>query len=318
MAMGNIRQIVRREMNVIVAYLFLLALVIYSSIMNPYFLTYGNFRNLFKTALPYLFMGFGQTLVILLGCIDLSVGPMVSLATTICATMTTNTPLGFLPGLLVCLAVGLAVGLMNGLLVTKGRIQAIVVTLATSSILSGFALAVLPAPGGSVTKDFARFLQGNLPGFHAAPYVIGGILIVIVWLVLNRTRFGKNIMATGGNEDAAYNSGINVDRIKTMAFMLSGLFGAMGGVMISARISAGDPIIGAGLAVNVIAVTVLGGTSLTGGKGGIVGTVAGVFILLIINNILNLFGVPSFYQYVMLGVLLIAALTLNTVQFKRK
>ena len=308
----------RKDMAVIVAYLFLILLVIIASMLNPSFTTYANFRNLYNMALPYLFMGFAQTIVILIGCIDLSVGPMVSLATTICATLMTETTFGFMPGLVVCIIVGLLVGLMNGLLVTKGRIQAIVVTLATSSILSGLALAVLPAPGGVYTKAFAKFLQGTLPGFHAAPYVIGGILIVVIWLMMNRTRLGKNIMATGGNEDAAYNSGINTDRVKIIAFMLCGMLSALAGVLIASRISAGDPLIGAGLTLNVIAVTVLGGTSLMGGKGGIIGTIAGIFILLIINNILNLIGVPSFYQYVMLGVLLIAALSLSSLKIRRK
>jgi len=262
-------------------------------------------------------MGLGQTLVILLGCIDLSVGPMVSLATTICAVTMTDSTLGFLPGLVLCVIVGLCVGFMNGLLIVRGRIPAIIATLVTSSMLSGIALAILPVPGGEVPRSFAQVILGSLRGFSAAPYVIGAILIVTLWLMLNRTKFGKNIMATGGNEEAAHSSGIAVDRVKIAAFMLCGMLSSMGGVIIAARIGAGDPLIGAGFSINVIASVVLGGTALSGGRGGIIGTIAGVFILLIINNILNLLGVPSYYQQVMLGVLLIAALTLNALKIRR-
>jgi ribose/xylose/arabinose/galactoside ABC-type transport system permease subunit len=255
-----------------------------------------------------------QTMVILLGGIDLSAGSVVSLANAICATTMQESRYGFLLGTILAVLSGIVVGGMNGVLIAKGRLQAIVVTLATQSLIAGFALAILPVPGGFVHETFGRFIGGSLQGFRFIPFVIGIVLIIMMWLVLNRTRYGRNVMATGGNEDAAYNSGVNTTRIKIVTFTLCGLLSALAGIFIAARIRTGDPLIGIRFTENSIAVTVLGGTSLSGGRGGIVGTVAGVFILIIINNILNLIGIPSFYQYIALGIILIMALTLSAVK----
>lgn len=307
----------RQKSDVLLAYVFLLCLVVVAGIMNPNFLTPGNFRNLFIAALPYIFVGFAQTFVILLGGIDLSVGSVVSVSNAVCAKLMFEGTLGFVPGFAAAVAVGAAVGLANGVFIVKGRLQAIVVTLATQSILAGLALAILPAPGGAVNKEFARFVTGSLKGFGFVPYVIGLVLILSMWLLLNRTHFGKCVMAAGGSEDSAYSSGINTDRVKIMVFVLCGVLSSLGGMFIAARIRAGDPLIGVNFSTNSIAVSVLGGTALSGGKGGVTGTIAGVFILMIINNILNLIGVSSYYQYIVLGLLLIAALTLSAIKTRR-
>lgn len=307
----------RQKSDVLWAYIFLLCLVIAASIMNPNFLTPGNFRNLFISALPYLFVGFAQTFVILLGGIDLSTGSVVSVANAVCAQLMFEGSLGFVPGFAAAIAIGAVVGFANGVFIVKGRLQAIVVTLATQSVLAGLALAILPAPGGSVNKGFAKFITGSLNGFRFVPYVIGAVLVVSMWLLLNRTHWGKCVMAVGGSEDSAYSSGIDTDRVKTTVFVLGGVLSALGGMFIAARIRAGDPLIGVNFSTNSIAVSVLGGTALSGGKGGLVGTVAGVFILIIINNILNLIGVSSYYQYIVLGLLLIAALTLSAIKTRR-
>jgi len=305
---------------VLFIYAFLIVLMIVAEAMNKLFITGANLTNLVTASLPYILVSFGQTTVILSAGIDLSVGATVCLANVICATMMTNGSGGFWPGLSIAAASGALVGLANGVIITKGRIQPIIATLATQSMVLGLALLILPAPGGSVNTGFAAALSGMLFGWLPVPLLIGIIVTVIIWITLNRTRFGNAIFAVGGNEAAAFSAGINVARQKTSVYFISGLLSAFAGIFLASQMYSGDPtvgVVGVGFTMNSIATAVVGGTSLAGGKGGVIGSVAGVFILMIINNLLNLVGVSSFYQYVLQGAILILALTVSSIRAKR-
>jgi len=311
------RKFFQRESQVFLIYGFLIVLSLVSGLMNQFFFTAGNLSNLVTTALPYIFFSFGQTLVLLIGGIDLSIGSVVSVANVICATLMDQTLGGFLAGFAAAAALGIAVGAINGFLITKGRIQPIIVTLATQTAFSGVALAILPAPGGTTNFNFAAAMSGNFAGIPV-PFLIMILVTLIMWILLNKTRFGTSVYAIGGNEDAAYSTGIMVGAKKMSVYMFSGFLSSLAGIFLSSQMYSGAPTLGVNFTMISITTAVVGGTALTGGKGGIIGTVAGVFILIIINNLLNLINVSSFYQYVMQGVILVLAIAIGSIKARKR
>ena len=313
----NQKKFFQRESQVFLIYGFLIALSLASSLMNQYFFTGRNLSNLVTTALPYILFSFGQTLVLLIGGIDLSIGSVVSVANVICATMMDQTFGGFITGFIVAAAAGVAIGAINGFLITKGRIQPIIVTLATQTIFAGVALAILPVPGGTTNFKYASAMSGRLLGLPV-PLIIMIIVTIIMWILINKTRFGKSIYAIGGNEEAAFSTGIMVARNKIFVYMISGLLAALAGIFLSSQMYSGAPTLGVNFTMISITTAVVGGTALAGGKGGIIGTIAGVFILIIINNMLNLINVSSFYQYVLQGVILILAIAIGSIKARRR
>jgi len=150
------------------------------------------------------------------------------------------------------------------------------------------------------------------------PLMAGIFFTVFLWIVLNMTKFGRSVYAIGGSENAAYSSGVAIDRIKMISYIISGLLSAFAGIYISSQIYSGDPLLGANMSLVSITTAVLGGTILGGGKGNIIGSIAGVFIFIIINNVLNLTGVSSFYQFILQGSLLIFALTIGSLRIRRR
>ncbi|MCL2322321.1 MAG: ABC transporter permease [Oscillospiraceae bacterium] len=316
MILDRQKKLLHRKSQVFFIYLFLIILMLVSGIMNHVFFTARNFTNLITTALPYILVSFAQTLVILTGGIDLSVGAVVCVSNVICATLMKNDAMSFWMGLILALLSGIAIGAINGVIITKGKIQPIIVTLAMQTIFLGVALTILPSPGGSVDIAFASFVSGKILGIPV-PLLIEIVLSIALWLLLNRTRFGTSVFAVGGNEDAAYSFGIMVTGRKISVYAIAGFLSALAGVFLTAQMYSGDPTVGTNFTMNSIATAVVGGTALSGGKGGIIGSIAGVFILIIINNFLNLVNVSSFYQYVLQGAILILALTISSLRTRR-
>ena len=299
-----------------IIYIFLAVLMVFVSVFNKDFFTLGNFKNLLRSSFPLLMAALGQTLIILTGGIDLSLGGIVALCNVVCVlAMNPGVSWGFAPALLAAAVVGLACGAINGLLVTKGRLAPIIVTIATTAVFDGLALLLMPNPGGAVHKGFAKFLTRGLSG--AAPFLLFILILCLVRSLANSTPYGKALRAIGGNENAAYSTGIRVDRIKFRAYCFAGILCAMAGIFLSAQMNSADATIGKNYAMNAITATVVGGTAMTGAVGDPLGTIAGVFIISIINNMLNLFGVSSFYQFICQGLILIAALSLSALHKKR-
>ena len=294
----------------VIIYVFLAALMVFVSIVNKDFFTLGNFKNLLRSSFPLLMAALGQTLIILTGGIDLSLGGIVALCNVVCVmSMNPDSAWGFVPALGAAAAVGLACGAVNGVLVTKGRLAPIIVTIATTAVFDGMALLLMPNPGGSVHKAFAKFLTRGYSG--AVPFLLFILILCLVRSLANSTPYGKALRAIGGSENAAYSTGIRVGKIKFCAYCLAGLLCAVAGIFLSAQMNSADATIGKNYAMNAITATVVGGTAMTGAVGDPLGTIAGVFIISIINNMLNLFGVSSFYQFICQGLILIAALSLS-------
>ena len=304
----------RRKTQVVLVYAFLIVLIIVASRISPFFLTRGNITNLLISSIPLLFVAYAQTIAIMSGGVDISVGGVVSLANVIVAVVTENS---IFLGVALALCAGMLAGGLNGVIITKGKQQPIIVTLAVALILEGLALYILHIPGGSVPRGFARGLTGTV-GQIPVPLIIFVTVSIIIWFLLQKTRFGQSLRATGGNENAALSSGIKVDKIRIIAYMLSGLLAAFGGVYLACIMHSGDPTSGAPFALRSITTVVIGGTLLGGGRGGSIGTIAGVSIMMIINNLMNLARISGFYQFVVQGLLLILALALSSFEVKRQ
>ncbi|MCC6314117.1 MAG: ABC transporter permease [Thermomicrobiales bacterium] len=283
-------------------------------------------RTIANSGMTLAAAGLGQTLVVLTGGIDLSVGPMVSLTNSIAsATTDKEDPNGSMArAAALALAVGALGGLINGVLVAYGRLQPIIVTLATASIWTGIALLVRPDPGGYIPPDFTALLAGQFfdDGPIALPFglvwdrpvpsaVFLLIGLVVVWLLFRRTPLATRIYAVGSSEGAAYMSGVNVARAKMAAYTLAGLAAGFGGLITSAQTSTGNALAGNFFTLNSIAAVVLGGASLAGGSGTFLGTLAGAYVIALIPSVLFFYGVSTFYQQLFQGSILLIAVSLG-------
>lgn len=270
------------------------------SVMSPDFLTVNNLLNVMRQVSINALIAFGMTLVILLGGIDLSVGSILALSSVLTATL-----LGILAGA--------AMGLVNGLVISKGKVAPFIATLATMTILRGLALVF--SNGSPITGFDSEFFSmlggGYVAGLVPVPVVWMLLLFAGFWFLLKKTVFGRHLYATGGNEEAARLSGVKVDRVKLWVYTASGAMSAMAGVVLTSRLNSAQPTAGTGYELDAIAAVVLGGTSLSGGRGWIFGTLIGALLIGVLNNGLNLLGVSSFYQQVIKGAVILLAVLLD-------
>ncbi|MBX9299098.1 ribose ABC transporter permease [Chromobacterium piscinae] len=282
------------------------------SVMSPDFLTVNNLLNVMRQVSINALIAFGMTLVILLGGIDLSVGSILALSSVLTATLLQAGVAPMLATLLGILA-GAAMGLFNGLVISKGKVAPFIATLATMTILRGLALVF--SNGSPITgfdsELFSMLGGGYVAGLVPVPVVWMLILFAGFWFLLKKTVFGRHLYATGGNEEAARLSGVKVDRVKLWVYTASGAMSAMAGVVLTSRLNSAQPTAGTGYELDAIAAVVLGGTSLSGGRGWIFGTLIGALLIGVLNNGLNLLGVSSFYQQVIKGAVILLAVLLD-------
>ena len=283
-------------------------------------------RTLINSGMTLAVASLGQTLVVLTGGIDLSLGPMVSLTNSIASELTDKEAptTSMVAAAAAALGVGALGGLVNGVLVAYGRLQPIIVTLATGSIWTGMALYIRPTPGGFIPLEFSNLLTGTaeLPigagGSTAVPR--GAFLLVLLiafWIVFRRTRLATRIYAVGSSEGAAYLSGVNVQRAQLAAYTLAGVAAGCAGLVNSAQTATGNALGGAIFTLNSIAAVVLGGASLAGGAGSFLGTLAGAYVIAIIPSVLQFYGVSSFYKDLVQGSILLFAVALGAIGLLR-
>ena len=306
----------KRKSEVVFVYVFLLLFIIAAIFLSDRFLMERNLKNLIISNIGLLFVTYGQLFIVILGGVDLSVGSVISLTNVICVRLITEAPASWALALVVCLAMGVGVGLINGLLVVKGNMQPIIATLATQTFFAGLALYIMPGPEGILPSDLCRFITKGWN--YIFPILLVTLVSILIWLLFNRTRFGRSALAVGGNEQSAKSSGIAVGTIKVKSFVVTSLMAVMAGLFISAYATSGSSLLGEAYSQRSITAAVVGGAALSGGKGSVIGCIAAAGILGIINNLLNLRGVSSYYQYVMQGVILILALALSAVRTGRK
>jgi ribose/xylose/arabinose/galactoside ABC-type transport system permease subunit len=291
----------------------LMIVVIGASIVAPGFFTYANLTNTLITASITAVTGLGMTFVIAMGGFDLSVGSVQVLAAIVAAGLLSvvDPPLAILGALLV----GLALGLLNGILISKLRLPAFVVTFGMMSIVRGIALLVTQGQSVMITRhsEFGLLNNGKILGLPV-PLIVMMVVFIVLSVLLKHTPFGRHACAIGGNRAAAIVSGINVDRTTVAVFGLVGITAAISGVMLSSQLMIVDATLGTGFELQAITVSVLGGTSLSGGHGNLVGTIFAAVLLATIAGALNILNVIAVYQYLALGVLLIFALSIDSVR----
>ena len=286
------------------------------------FLSVTNIMNLLRAVSETGILAIVMTMIILLGDIDLSVGSVVGLVSTGSAALMVENGLGFVPTVLICLGIGAVYGLFNGFVVTRMKIQAFVVTLASMNIARG--LARLWSGGAGIPLTYGigeglaapefEILSTRLGGVVPVPAIIFLVLLAIFWVVMSKTRFGRQIYATGGNATAAHLSGIKSKRVKRIAFMLSGLLASVAGMIHSAQISQGGPNEGMSYEMYAVAAVAIGGTSMAGGKGTMFGTLVGALIFGMLDNIMGLNGINSNIQLVVKGFLIILSVFMQAVR----
>lgn len=278
-------------------------------IATPDFLTTPNLLNVMLAASVTALLGAGQTYVIILAEIDLSVGAVMGLSGVI--TAMTLRDHGLVLGLAAGLLVGAAAGLVNGLLVTKTNMPSFIATLATLSVLAGLTLQFTKGnPVGVNNEAFVAIGQAKPLGVPAPVWIMIAAFVGF-GLLLARSRFGRYVYAVGDNAEAARLSGIPVDNVKILAFMISGILSAVGGFILTARLSTAQPTAGTGMELAAIAAVIIGGTSLAGGRGALVGTAIGAVLLGTIDNGLNLLNVSPFLQDVVKGLVILFAVYLD-------
>lgn len=304
----SLSEMLNAQRNVVIIYALLLIILVSATLLQPRFATPENIKNVLVQATALGIISIGQTFVILTAGIDISVGSVASLVVVVMSILADRNPAAILPSVLAGLIVGIVVGLANGLGTTRLKITPFMMTLGTMSIGSGIALQLRPQPGGLIPGEFGWLASGVWLGVPVPIYLF--VLVGVVGtVILKYTRFGKHIYAVGGNEETTRLTGLHTDRIKMGAYMICSLCAAVAGIFLSSRIRSGDASIGTSFGLDSITAVVLGGTSLFGGKGSIAGTVAGVFIIASLSNIMNLIGVSTYYQYILKGAILIIAVS---------
>jgi ribose transport system permease protein len=298
----------------------LLAMIIVFSILSPHFLTRANVTNVLVQSAPLLILATGQTFALLMGGLDLSQGSIVSLVSVVTAgvMMRHSIALGAAAGL----GVGFGVALVNGLLIGRARIQPFIVTLGTLYMAAG--LAMVYSGGSSIfglprpDVDYFFWFGGGFIGALPVPVLIAFLLIAIAHVVLTRTRFGRHVYALGGSEAVAVMSGIEVDKVKILIFVVSGGCAAIAGFLMSGRVISGQPLLGAGdILLQSIGAVIIGGTSVFGGQGGVLRTVLGVLVIAFMVNGLNLLAIETFAQQVIVGAIIILSVWVNSLRRQR-
>lgn len=291
-------------------FLSLVAICIFFACMSKFFLTQRNLISILLQGSIGIVVALGMTTVIITGGIDLSVGPMVALAGVI---MGTQLKAGMNPAaaVLVSVGVGLCCGLMNGILITLFRLQAFLVTLGMLSIFRGLSLIYTGGkPVASLPQAYTRVVGGTV-GVVPVPVILMAIIVLAMFLLFRFTKFGVYIFAIGGNENAAVLSGVNVKLYKILAYATSGILCGLAGAIMAGRLGAMEPMAGNGFELTAIAAAAIGGASLAGGKGSVIGTVLGALILSVLQNGLTLLNVQSFYQQLATGIVIIFAVLLD-------
>lgn len=294
----------------------MLLVVVILGIIEPSFLRLNNFSNIFKQIATNAILAAGMSFVILTGGIDISVGATLALVGAVSVSLIAK-GMNIVLVLMISIAMGALAGLFNGVFIAYFRLQPMIVTLATMSICRG--LTNIYTKGAPITLK-TSLASGKIYKWIGSGSVLGGIpfalvLVVIIYAmayyVLNKTAYGRQIYAVGGNEEAARLSGINSIKVKMLAYVVCGITAALAGIIISARVSSAQPNAGDGYEMDAIAAVVIGGTSLRGGEGRVLYTIIGALIIGMLNNIMNLVGVESYYQTVVKGIVILVAVLLD-------
>jgi ribose transport system permease protein len=293
--------------------LFALILLVLSLVINfilqPNMFARETLNSNMRVFLPIILMAVGQAIVILGGGIDISVGSIVSIVNTVLATRVglDGSPERMWQFVFLSLLIGLLAGAINGFFISSLRLQPIITTYATSFLYAGLALFVLPNPGGGIPADIAAFYRTSTPlNLPLAFYAIA--LILVIWLYISSTRFGKFLYAVGGKAEAAYETAVPVTRTQFMTYVISGFMAALSGIAITMLSGSGNAGIGEPMTLNSITAVVIGGNALSGGIGGVAGPVMGAITLGILQNIISFANIDTWWETFIKATIIVLAL----------
>lgn len=304
--------------NIILVFGVLQVILILTSLIHPNFAycSIANFESLLKTFPPLGIIAIGVGLLMIAGEFDISVGSIFLLASYMMAlAYNAGLPVGF--SILLALAIGVLAGLLNAVLTIKGGMPSFIATLGTMQILRGIVLIVSDGASAAFRPNafVSGFFSGSIGSIQAS-FIWLLIIAGIAYLLLERHKLGNHIYAVGGNRATAFAVGVNPNRIKAICFVITGVLAALAGVISAVRVSSISPTQGAGFELQAIAVCVIGGLSLSGGVGSIIGVFLGTCLLLTIQNVLNLLGIPGAYNDFFIGLLIVLAVIFNNLTKK--
>ena len=296
----------------------LLIIVTFFTIVSNNFLTTQNLLNVARQVAMLGISAVGMTFVILTSGIDLSVGSVMAITNITCSMMMVQAGFPIFPAVILTLIVAALIGLINGLLVSYVRVPALITTLSMMTILRGLSFVLCDGmPVWGLPESFKKLGQGYL-GPIPIPVILMVIIFIIGWVFLNRTKIGRYIYGLGGNKEAVRLSGVNVQRVQTLVFVLSSLLTGFAGIIMLSRINTGQPKIGTGYEMDVITAVVLGGISIMGGEGSLFGVFIGVLITGVLSNGMILIDVSEYYQQITKGLVLLLAVVFDTLAKRRR
>lgn len=284
----------------------LVVLFLIGALGSDRFLSMANMTNLLRQIVIPVLLGIGQTLVILSGGIDLSVSSIVTVSNVLAAGLMAGQDQRVIPVALLCLGVGLVAGAANALIILKLRVIPIIATLATMVMLQGAALLYTREPIGVIPRAMAGVARGRIGPIPTAT-IFMLLIVAVAAVLLYRARYGRHLYAVGGDDQIARLSGISINRVRAVAYIISGGLAALTGLYLTSRMGSGDPSVGPGLELDSIAAVLLGGTVLGGGRGGLLGTIVGVLVLVLLSNVFNQLGLHIWYQQIAKGFIIVLA-----------
>lgn len=298
--------------------LVMLLVMVYFSVANPRFLSPENFLTIAVAAAPFALIALGQTLVILTGGIDLSVGSVIAVSAMSAAFIVKGHPENLILSVLAAIVVGLLFGSLNGFLVSQINVPPFIATLSSLTTASGLAYVIGGgAPINGLPQDFGLIANTQFLGL-TIPVIVMVLSIIFLAFTMSRTAYGMRVYAVGGNPMAAQIAGVKTKRILFSVYAISGALAGLSGIMLASRVISGPPNLGKGYELDAIAAVVIGGASLMGGRGTVLGTVVGLLLIQTMNNGLDLLIVPAYWQSVIKGVLIAAAVAVDVWASRRR
>ncbi len=319
MAAGGTFVKITRQRNYFSKYsIFIIVLIMFgiSSLLNKNFLSVSNMTNILRQISVTTILAFGETMLIICGLLDLASGAVLAVAGVVAVFLfkeTGSLPLAFATGI----GMGLIFNIMSGMLVSVYKTPPFIATLAITTIARGAVLLFTKGQNIYEIGSFNVFGQGSL-SFIPIPVIVMFLMLVVTWYILNNTRFGRALYAIGGNEEAANASGIKVARVKFVCYMINGCLVGLAGILFMSRVNAGLPNAAGGSEFEALTASIIGGTSFSGGVGTAAGTLAGAFIVGLLNNIMNLTGIDSYTQQIIKGTIIALAVVVDIAAKNRR
>ena len=299
------KKFIKENWIAMIPYVMFVIMIIVMGALNSNTLSIRYIANKSDAALSLILVAAGQTLVLLTGGFDLSVGGVICITNCQAASRMQNSVGSMLIWAVICLAVGVGIGALNGFVIEKTKMQPFIVTLATQYVCYGIALLIMKVDGGNVPAAYISTLLHRFGPLPLSMFIIAAL--ALVWMFFKNTKKGFSIYAIGSNESAARLNGISIMKTKILAYGLSGAFAALAGLFRTAQVASGSPTAGADFVMISISAAVIGGTALSGGSGGMIGTIVGALVLRTIGDLLVFMKVSSYWSSLVQGVLLILA-----------